>query len=240
MKILITNDDSVSAEQLVPFVRWARKLGDVTVVVPKHEQSGKSQSIQFMDPFEVKQVQLAEDVTVYTVDSSPADCVRFDVLGLNMKFDLVFSGINHGLNVARNIMYSGTAAGIFEAANQGIPAIALSIVYACYDNATKYLDEIWDYFQKNDLLIKHSLYNVNIARVPKGILITRQGSAWYEDEFPPLGNDMYQTSLKATYNENDPICYDIMAIRQNYISISPLTLERTDMAVYEDLIKLNP
>lgn len=240
MRILITNDDSVSAEQLVPFIRWARKLGEVTAVVPKFEQSGKSQSIQFTEPFQVQQVVLADDITVYTVDSSPADCVRFAVLGLKIPFDLVLSGVNRGLNVARSIMYSGTDAGIFEAANQGIPAVALSVVFAGYEDATKYLDKIWAYFQENDLFSKHSLYNVNIPREASGILITRQGVSRYVDSFPPLGNDMYETSLRSVCDPDMPVCYDVAAVRQGYISITPLTLERTDMAVYEQLKGLNP
>ena len=39
MKILVTNDDSVSAPQLLPLIRWCQKLGEVTVVVPKYEHS---------------------------------------------------------------------------------------------------------------------------------------------------------------------------------------------------------
>ena len=46
LKILITNDDSISSPVLVPLAQWASKLGDVTIVVPKYEQSGKSHSIR--------------------------------------------------------------------------------------------------------------------------------------------------------------------------------------------------
>jgi len=42
MRILITNDDGYKASQLVPFIKWCARLGEVTVVVPKQEQSGKS------------------------------------------------------------------------------------------------------------------------------------------------------------------------------------------------------
>ena len=103
MKILITNDDSISASQLLPLIRWCQKLGDVTVIVPKYEQSGKSQSIELHKPFEIKKTML-EDVEVTTVDSSPADCVRYAVLGLKQTYDLVVSGINRGVNMGRDIM----------------------------------------------------------------------------------------------------------------------------------------
>ena len=103
MRILITNDDGVEAAQLVNLIKWCRRLGDVTVFVPKFEQSGKSHGFEIKKPFEVKQVELEDGVTVWTVDSTPADCVRYAVMGMNMKFDLVISGINRGYNVGKDI-----------------------------------------------------------------------------------------------------------------------------------------
>ncbi len=103
MRILVTNDDSVSASGLLPLVRFCQTLGEVMVVVPKFEQSGKSHGIELHKSFECKQVKLAEDVTVWTVDSTPADCVRFAILGLKEKFDLVISGINRGFNIGSDL-----------------------------------------------------------------------------------------------------------------------------------------
>ena len=54
MKILITNDDSVSAPQLLPLIKNCRAFAEVTVVVPKFEQSAKSHSIQIHNAFEAK------------------------------------------------------------------------------------------------------------------------------------------------------------------------------------------
>lgn len=45
MKILITNDDGIASEALKPLAEWAKTLGEVTVVAPKHQQSGKSHAI---------------------------------------------------------------------------------------------------------------------------------------------------------------------------------------------------
>ena len=82
MKILITNDDGIQSPALPLLAEWAKKLGEVTVAAPKVEQSGKSQAINFMHPVEIVPVELVEGVTAYAVDSTPADCVRFGVLGL--------------------------------------------------------------------------------------------------------------------------------------------------------------
>ena len=105
MRILITNDDGMQAEQLIPLIKWCQKLGDVTTFVPKFEQSGKSHSFEIRHPFEAKQVELEPGIQAWAVDSTPADCVRFGILGMNMEFDLVISGVNRGLAEASGLYY---------------------------------------------------------------------------------------------------------------------------------------
>ena len=73
MRILITNDDGIDALGIKLLVDWARKLGEVTVVAPKVEQSGKSHGIEIHIPFEAKEIELAPDIKAYSVDSTPAD-----------------------------------------------------------------------------------------------------------------------------------------------------------------------
>ena len=73
MRILITNDDSVRAEQLVPLIKACRTFADVTVVVPKQEQSAKSHSIEIRQAFEIKQQELEPGLKVWTVDSTPVE-----------------------------------------------------------------------------------------------------------------------------------------------------------------------
>ena len=34
MKILLTNDDGLRAAQLIPLIKWCKKIGDVTTVGP--------------------------------------------------------------------------------------------------------------------------------------------------------------------------------------------------------------
>ena len=155
LKILITNDDSISSPVLLPLIEWASKLGEVTCVVPKYEQSGKSHSIELREPFEVQKISLAPGIEAYTVDSAPADCVRYAVLGLGMKFDLVISGINKGLNIGIDVLYSGTAAALFEAGCCGIPGVALSTNPETFEDALSRLDQVYDFFVEHKLLEKH-------------------------------------------------------------------------------------
>ena len=239
MRILVTNDDGIGASQLLPLVRWCQKLGDVTTVVPKVEQSGKSHGIEIHKPFEAKQVQLAPDVTAWAVDSTPADCVRFAVLGLGLEFDLVISGVNRGLNIGSDAMYSGTVGAACEAVNLGIQAIALSTSPKYYDNATTHLDWIFDYVQQHELLTLNNIYNINIPPEPKEIRITRQGGPYYSDDFQPEDNDLYCPKGIPVYQPSN-CCFDTDTVLTNrQISVMPLTIQRVDLAVYDQLKSLN-
>ena len=117
----------------------------------------KSHAIQIHDRFEVKKVDYLPGVTAYTVDSTPADCVRILALGMGEKFDLVLSGINRGLNLGYDIMYSGTVAAASEGVNLGIPSVAISTTWANYPTATEKLVEILNYFREKDLFSIHTL-----------------------------------------------------------------------------------
>ncbi len=240
LKILITNDDSISSPVLLPLIKWASKLGEVTTVVPKYEQSGKSHSIEIHKPFEVQTVELEPGITAYTVDSAPADCVRYAVLGLNQDFDLIISGINRGLNIGIDILYSGTAAALFEAGCCGIPAIALSTEPQSFDDALANLDKVYDFFVEHKLLEKHSLYNVNIPIGNKGIRITKQGGRYYTDDFVPEDNDMVRPVGKPVFEPSNTEELDTDAVLYHkYISIMPMTINRTQMDVFVELRKFN-
>lgn len=241
MRILITNDDSINAPGLLPLVQWAKTKGEVIVAAPKFEQSGKSHSIEIHKPFEVKRVDIFEGVEAYAVDSSPADCVRFMVLGLGKSIDLVISGVNKGLNIGRDIMYSGTVSAVFEAGNMDIPAMAISTTPEYYMESMTHLEQIWQYIQKHELLKKNLMYNVNI---PDGgsevIRITRQGGIYYSDDFKPIGNDLYEPCGKDVFRPtgNSELDADAVLI-DKVISVMPLTVDRTEPEIYRQLKVLN-
>ena len=239
MRILVTNDDSISAAQLIPLVKWCQKLGEVTVVVPKVEQSGKSQGIELHKPFEVVEVDLLPGVKAYTVDSTPADCIRFAMFGLKLEVDLVISGINRGFNMGGDIMYSGTAGAVFEAVSLGLKAVAISTGPEFYDRATEPLDRVLEYFRKHDLMSKCDLYNVNVVPDAKGIRITHQGGHFYSDDFIHQGNNMYMPHGKQVYQDRNDLTLDTDCVMHGYISVMPMTISRADPAVYSELIALN-
>ena len=234
MRILITNDDGIDTLGIRLLAKWAQKLGEVTVVAPKVEQSGKSQSIEFIKRIEIKQVPFIEGITAYSMDSSPADCVRFGVVGLKQSYDLVLSGVNCGVNLGADLVYSGTVGAIFEAARMGIPAIAFSSFPDGQEAAVAHFDEAYEYIQKNNLFNENKIYNVNIPPKPKGIRMTYQGSPYFSDVFVKEEGDMYiQLGEPIADICNDDLDRDTVATNNGYISITPLLSTRTNMEVFQ-------
>lgn len=235
MRILITNDDSINSSVLAPLAKWASAFGEVTVVVPKVEQSAKSHGIQIHNSFEIKKVDLLPGVEAYTVDSTPADCVRVAYSYLKKEFDLVISGINRGLNIGQDIIYSGTVAAIMEASYHNVCAVALSTEPATFDVALQQLDNVRDFFIKHDLFGKYKIYNVNIPLTVKGFKFTRQGGPYFSDEFIPEGNDMFRPTGHCIFEDSHNDELDTDATLHGYISVTPMVVDRTNLVVLKQL-----
>ena len=236
MKILIVNDDGIDAVGLHHLAKWAGRHAKVTVCAPKYEQSGKSHAINFITPFEIKRMDIADEIPSYSVDSTPADCTRFGIIGLGETYDLVLSGINKGINMSGDIVYSGTAGAIFEAEHSNHRAIAFSIAKDAELPSFEILDEIFDYVKSNSLFDYSMLYNINIPENPIGIRITRQGDAYFSDEFFKLDGDMYmQRGHSVPETTPNDISLDTVAFRQGYVSITPMTISRTNDTAHAKL-----
>ena len=236
MRILITNDDGIKSPVLPTLAAWASKLGEVTVAAPKVEQSGKSQAIDFTRGIEITEVELVPGLMAYSVDSTPADCVRFGVLGLGREYDLVLSGINRGYNLGDDIVYSGTCGAIFEGSRLGIRGLAVSTCPDNLLNAPAELDRVWAYITENNLYSENNLYNVNIPPEAGKINITKQGGMYFCDTFIRAsdGNMYVQSGQIATNLSSDPTT-DINTVHRGEISITPLIATRTELSVFEKL-----
>src|ERR671922_1131875 len=129
MKVLLTNDDGITATGLnvlrqalldVPAVELA-------VIAPDSNRSATARSITTSKPLWVEEVEFGDGTTGFATDGTPVDCVRFAALGLvESEPELIVSGVNHGANLGDDITYSGTVAAALEGIVLGIPAIAIS------------------------------------------------------------------------------------------------------------------
>ena len=234
MRILITNDDGINAPGIRLLAEWAKALGEVTVVAPKVEQSGMSHAIQFVDPIEIKQVPLIDGVEAWQMDSTPADCVRFGIAGLEREYDLVLSGINKGVNVGVDLVYSGTVAAIFEAARLGHRGIAFSTFPHSQEFASKYFSDVYEFITGNGLFDKNLIFNVNIPDEVNGMHLTYQGSHYFSDTFAKGEGDYYlQVGERIDDVCPDDLNRDTVAIHRGYISVTPLLANRTNMSLFE-------
>ena len=235
MRILITNDDGISSPALKPLAEWARGLGEVTVIAPKVEQSGMSHAIDFQHPMEIKRVDLADGVEAYSLDSTPADCVRYGVLGMHRKYDLIISGINRGFNLGADLVYSGTVGAIFEAARLDTPGIALSASVSGYVDAVAEMPRLWSEIEKRELLSHNSWYNINIPDAKGELSVTRQGGIFYTDRFVRTTGDLFVQEGEQACFDTDDLTVDIDATLAGCISVTPLLPTRTNLAVFEVL-----
>lgn len=193
MRILITNDDGITAPGLKVMEAVARQIagpeGEVWTVAPAFEQSGVSHCISYIRPMRLEQLGERR----FAVEGSPADCVLaglHDVLK-DSPPDLVLSGVNRGHNVAEDTLYSGTIGAAMEAAMHGKKAIAMSQYYSMYNHD---LDDPFDAARAHAAPLVRQLlstapwhekayatfYNINFppiaAAAVKGVRATRQGA----------------------------------------------------------------
>lgn len=122
MNILITNDDGWDAPGLAALKSVAERFGKVWSVAPLNPMSGISHQITFERPLTLVET----DHQAFSLDGTPADCVRIATTQLSVQFDWVLSGINNGGNLGSDIFVSGTVAAAREATSRGIRSIALS------------------------------------------------------------------------------------------------------------------
>lgn len=237
MKVLITNDDGIASAGIAALVSRIKEIADVVVVAPDTEQSAVGHAITVSFPLRVEEFYKNGSVFGYAVSGTPADCVKLAVKEiLDKPPDMVISGINLGPNTGTHIIYSGTVSAATEATILNIPAFAVSL--GTYINPD--FSYAAEFSKKLALLIKEKglskdiLLNVNIPSVPKdkikGVRLTIQGRTKFigalEKRKDPRGRTYYWLSPEAEEVSGSPEV-DIIALRNNEVSITPLHYDMT-------------
>ncbi|MGA7720436.1 MAG: 5'/3'-nucleotidase SurE [Ignavibacteriaceae bacterium] len=245
MEILITNDDGIDSPGIYALAQSLKEIGKVTVVAPQIEQSAVGHAITMQMPLRVTKSFKNGELFGHAISGTPADCVKIGIRNImDVPPDLVVSGINNGSNTAINIIYSGTVSAAREAAIMDVPSMALSVTnHAVTDFrfAAKIAKLLVLEFTGKEIPLG-TLLNVNIPDVPEkdiaGILLTKQGkSKWddvYEHRVDPQGRDYFW--LTGNLMEVDKTMdTDQIAIKNNYVSVSPIHFDLTD---YETFTKM--
>jgi 5'-nucleotidase len=241
MNILLVNDDGINAKGLKLLAQALQGCGTLFVVAPTEQKSAVSHSITIKDAMEIKEDSFHLSQNVYSVDGTPADCVRVGLkFFINEGIDLVVSGINDGYNYGTDIIYSGTVSGAKEAYINGVPGIAVSALAGLanekliVDQTSLVLQEIID-----KQLYVDSILNINLPKdKSKGIRITKMGKRyWFADFVQIRGkDDSYNLIYSQTVYEEDEDS-DCKAIDDGYVSITPLQIDQTDRKKLNSLKK---
>ena len=240
MRILVSNDDGINAPGLRTLVKVLGKEHEVYVVAPEGERSSYSHSVTYwrLDN-KAWEREVEGAVKAWAVDATPADCVYYGIETLlKDKPDLVISGINKGENLSSDCVYSGTVGAAMEGMMMGVPAMAVS--YCSYtDNSFETSAHVAlnliPYFMKEEN--RHAfVLNVNVpVEEIKGVRATRlDGYKVYHKkiEHIPCEDGSFilhcpnQPGLAAGLS--DRLDADITAVRNGYVSVTPLYADMAD------------
>lgn len=250
MRILLANDDGIYAPGLAALEKQLRRIGEVHLAAPATEQSGVGHSITYLTPLLCKQIFEGDRFRGYAVEGSPADCVKLAVSQLVGKpIDLVVSGINGGLNVGINVLYSGTVAAAIEGAFFRINSFAVSLEYdphADFDTAAQLAVSLIQKVLKQQTS-PPQLFNINMPTaavrlaasggIPE-VHVVPMGVERYGEQYicrkDPKGRDYY-------WSTNDPPPKrtehptDLTVVSDGHISISPLRFDLTHPSLLQEM-----
>ncbi|WP_040261109.1 5'/3'-nucleotidase SurE [Pseudomonas massiliensis] len=241
MRILISNDDGVTAPGIAALHAALADFAQCTVIAPDQDRSGCSSALTIDRPLHP----VVLDNGFISLDGTPADCVH---LGLNALMedaaDLVVSGINLGANLGDDVIYSGTVAAALEGRFSGHTAFAFSLASRQLENlptaawfARKFIEA-----QAGLALPPRTLINVNVPNLPleavRGIRLTRLGhrarAARPSLVVDPRGKPGYWIAA-AGDAEDGGEGTDFHAVLQGFVSVTPLQLDRTFYPAFEAL-----
>jgi 5'-nucleotidase len=129
--ILLTNDDGIASPGLAAAAEAALDLGELLIVAPATQQTGMGRATPAIAGGAVSEETVharSRELPAYAVTGSPAQAVIYGVIVLAPRRpDLVISGINYGENPGTCVTASGTVGAALQAAEFGIPGLAVSL-----------------------------------------------------------------------------------------------------------------
>jgi len=241
MNILITNDDGIDAEGIRILARTLSDTHRVLVVAPASEKSATSHSLTILKYMDFKRRDF-DGIEAYSLEGTPADCVKFFMLQMRtFTPDLVLSGINHGLNLGRDVHYSGTASAAVEGALLGIRSAALSMASDCsLQKFADFSEFIKDYIPTlTNFNGTGGAYNINYPNAEKdqvkGVAFSRLGGITFNDRYESEDNGGGRYMLTGEPLEQVQPHTDVWYVRRGHIAVTPLISDITD---FEALKKL--
>ena len=246
--IFVTNDDGIFSKGIKSLIEVVEKFGDIVIIAPDKPQSGMGHAITLNQPLRLNKDLIFTKHESYTCSGTPVDCVKLGIAEImKRKPDLLVSGINHGENISTNVLYSGTMSAAVEGAIENVPSIGFSLcdfdADADFEGAKKIVEKVVK-LALNNSFPKNICLNVNIPKIPaaaiKGIKITKQANAFWEDRFDKRFDQFKKPYYWLTGEfgnkeiENDEDC-DIKVISNRYASIVPIQFDMTAYSAIEKI-----
>jgi 5'-nucleotidase len=242
MRVLLTNDDGITAPGLNAMRRALLEVPDVDleVIAPDSNRSATGRAVTLRDPIWVEELEFDDGTTGFATDGTPVDCVRFAALGLvEDPPELIVSGINHGANLGDDITYSGTVAAALEGIMLGLPAIAVSLVRGGdFEPLAAFVARMVDELDEVPMP-EGTLLNVNgPGGEVKGARGCRLGKRVYNDKMELTEEEGGRRSYRL-YGEEPGYEHeagtDFAAIAEGLIAVTPIHFDLTDQAGVEEL-----
>jgi 5'-nucleotidase len=233
MNILLSNDDGYQATGLIRLAEQLSTVGEIVVVAPDQDRSGASNSLTLVNPIRARTMENG----FIRVDGTPTDCVHLAITGLlKQEPDLVVSGINAGPNMGDDVIYSGTVAAATEGRFLGLPAIAISMNSHSpvhFETGARVAETLVSKLI-NEPLTENVILNVNVPDIPfselKGMVSTRLGHRHKAEPViqsqDPRGQTIYWVGPAGAEQDAGPGT-DFYAVRQGYVSVTPLHVDLT-------------
>ncbi|MFZ3044847.1 MAG: 5'/3'-nucleotidase SurE [Desulfatirhabdiaceae bacterium] len=247
MRILLTNDDGIFSSGLKALLTHFQHNHTVMVVAPDRERSAVGHGITLHEPLRAMRVRLNKNHDGFAVNGTPADCIKLGIMELMAERpDIVISGINPGANIGINAHYSGTVAAAREAALYRLKAIAVSVDgtdTAAYAEIVDFVERFAKQLIQTDTAPGTFLnMNIPISRFTqiKGVRITRQGHFsvidGFEKRVDPRNRTYYWQKVTGALDGMDTDM-DGFALKENYISITPMTCDMTDYRAMTEMMQ---
>ena len=245
MQILLTNDDGIFAPGLAAIYKELVKIGDVMVVAPAVSRSGTGHSVTLKQPLVCNKVDINGRFTGFSVQGSPADCVKLAAMQLSEKpIDLLVSGINNGANAGINVYYSGTVAAAMEGAFLKIPAVAMSLAAEEHMDFEKAANHCTKILKKLMPVKAGEVININIPLLskgqPKGVRVVPQSTEGFHERYIRQKNEQGQTVFQLAgglhRDEQDPT--DTTSLADGFITITALAPGMTNHEKTRELQKI--
>tara|TARA_A100001037_G_C15071795_1_gene599808 strand:+ start:554 stop:1324 length:771 start_codon:yes stop_codon:yes gene_type:complete len=245
-RVLLTNDDGIDAPGMAVLEAIAAKLAnEVWVVAPEHDQSGQSHAVSLHHALRITE----HGPRRFGVTGTPGDCAAVGISHLMKETppQLVLSGVNRGLNLGLETVFSGTVGGAMTAMMLGVPSIALSQAYTDRENVPwvtsrtlgpEIIARLWDLGWGKDACL-----NVNFPPLlPEDageLTLARQGLGMLagmdvDTRTDPRGLTYHWLTFQRGELTQGPES-DYSAIRAGKIVVTPLRYDRTDDEAYAEL-----